>query len=80
MNKIIKVPKLRELMMELDQAHKKVELLEVFHKKRRTLKENVILQEKEFLDAHLSLVNLYSKCATRCQPAILQIRRVVEVD
>lgn len=61
LNKIIKVHKFRELMMDSDQAHKKIELLEVFYKKRRTLKDNIILQEKEFLDAHMSLVNLYAK-------------------
>ena len=41
------------------------------------MKENVILQEKDFLDAHLGLVNLYAKWWTA---AILQIRKIVEVD
>ena len=80
LNKIIKHPKLRELMMELDQAHKKIDLLEVYMKKRRTLKENVTIQEKEYLDSHLALVNLYAKCTTKNPSAILQVRRMVEVD
>jgi len=80
LNNLIKQPKLRDLMMEMDQAHKKIELLEIFHKKRRTVKENTIIQEKEALDAHLSLVNLYAKCAKMNNSAILQIRRMVEVD
>jgi hypothetical protein len=65
LNKIIKQPKLRELMMETDQAIKKVELLEIYLKKRRTVQDNVLLQEKEILDAHVSLVNLYAKLAIK---------------
>ena len=79
-NKFIKQTKLRELMMNIEEANKKVELLEVYHKKRRTLKDTVLLQEKEFLDAHIALVNLYAKCATKCHSAILQVRKIVEVD
>ena len=79
-NRIIKQPKLREIMMETDQAHKKIELIEIYQKKRRTLRDNVISQEKDFLDAHVALINLYSKCAHKCHSAIFQIRKMVEVD
>jgi hypothetical protein len=51
--------------METDQAIKKVELLEIYLKKRRTVQDNVLLQEKEILDAHVSLVNLYAKLAIK---------------
>ena len=79
-NRIIKQPKLREVMMETDQAHKKIELIEIYQKKRRTLRDNVIIQEKDFLDAHVALINVYAKCAHKCHSAILQIRKMVEVD
>ena len=79
-NKIIKQQKLREIMMDTEQAHKKIELIEIYQKKRRTLKENVILQEKDFLDAHIALVNLYAKWWTKWTAAILQVRKIVEVD
>lgn len=79
-NKIIKQPKLREIMMETNHASKKIELIEIYQKKRRTLKDVVALQEKDFLDAHLALISLYSKCAHKCHSVILQIRKMVEVD
>ena len=40
----------------------------------------MILQEKDFLDAHLALVNLYARWWTKWTAAILQVRKIVEVD
>lgn len=61
LNRLIKNSSMRELMMDQEKADKKIETLEVYQKKRKTLKEGIVVTEKETLDAHLSLINLYSK-------------------
>jgi hypothetical protein len=56
---------MRELMMDIEPALKKIELLELYHKKRHTVKESVLMQEKDFLDNHLNLINLFGKCTKK---------------